>query len=290
MELGKIKKVTVIGSGLMGTGIAQVCAQSGYDVSLEDVSQAQVARGLDGIRESIKKHLVDKGKLNVGEAAELMLRIKGTTDLKEALKETDIVIEAIYEDMDLKKALFREADKIAPSGTVFASNTSSLLITEIASATGRPEKCIGMHWFYPPAVMKLVEVVRGLLTSEETYNTVIEFANHLGKVPVTVKDSPGFVVVRLLSGLIADAIRCVEEGLLSVEDLDKACRLGLNHPMGPLELGDYTGLDTYLRIFEYLYEVTGESRFKPPLLLRKMVASGHFGRKSGKGFYNYLLQ
>ncbi len=287
MRLEDIKRVGVLGCGLMGSGIAQVCAQNGYYVYVRELSSDLLARGLGSIKESIYKHMVEKGKIRSEQAEAILSRIKGTADMAEAVMNVDIVIETTPEDLETKKEVFAEVEKFSPHHTIFASNTSSLMITEIASAIKRKEKLIGMHWFYPPQVMKLVEVTRGMLTSDETYNIINEFSVKLGKVPVTSRDSPGFVVVRLLAGFMADAIRCAEAGVMSLEDIDKACKLGLNHPMGPFELMDFTGLDTYLRIYEYIYKKTGDPRFHPPLLLEKMVASGHLGRKSGRGFYHY---
>ncbi len=289
VKLDDVKRVCVLGCGLMGSGIAQVCAQHGYEVCIREISSDLLERGLNSIRESVYGHMVKKGKIGEEDAELILSRIKGAVGMAEAVRDADIIIEAVPEDLEEKRVVFVEAERYAPDHAIFASNTSSLMITEIASVLRRKDRAIGMHWFYPPQVMKLVEIVRGMLTSDETYEVIREFSFKLGKAPVTCKDSPGFVVVRLIGGFIADAIRCFEEGLMSVEDIDKACRLGLNHPMGPFELLDFVGLDTYLKIYDYVYRMTGDSRFHPPLLLRKMVAAGYLGKKSSRGFYNYSI-
>jgi len=287
LKVEEIRIVCVLGCGVMGSGIAQVCAQRGYEIHFLEKDKDLVDRGLSSIRESINTHLVKKGKMSGEEAERVLSRIRGTVDMAEAVAGADIIIEAIPEDLNLKRRVFAEAEKYSSEETIFASNTSSLMISEIAASVKRKDRVIGMHWFYPPQVMKLIEIVRGMLTSDETYNLVKDFSVRLGKVPVTSKDSPGFVVVRLVSGFLADAVRCAEEGLMSVEEIDKACRLGLNHPMGPFELLDHIGLDTYLEIYEYMFRATGDPKYRPPITLRRMVSSGYLGRKVGKGFYSY---
>ncbi|MBS7626641.1 3-hydroxyacyl-CoA dehydrogenase family protein [Candidatus Bathyarchaeota archaeon] len=285
-----MRLVCVLGCGVMGSGIAQVCAQKGYEVHFLEKNKDLVDKGLSSIRDSVHTHLVKKGKMSEEEAERALSRIRGTVDMAEAVPGADIIIEAVPEDLDLKRRIFATAEKYSREETIFASNTSSLMISEIAANVKRKDRVIGMHWFYPPQVMKLIEIVRGMLTSDETYNLVKEFSVRLGKVPVTSKDSPGFVVVRLISGFLADAVRCAEEGLMSIEEIDKACRLGLNHPMGPFELLDHIGLDTYLEIYEYMFRATGDPRYRSPITLRRMVSSGYLGRKVGKGFYDYNLK
>jgi 3-hydroxybutyryl-CoA dehydrogenase len=287
MKLEDIKQVSILGCGLMGTGIAQICAQHGYEVYVRDLTDDILAKGLNSIKESIQKHLVDKGKIERKKADDIISKIKSTTNMAVAVKNADIIIEAVPENIELKRKVFSEAEKSSPKHTIFASNTSSLMIKEISTAVNRKDRLIGMHWFYPPQVMKLIEVVKGIQTSDETYKLICDFSIDLEKVPVTSKDSPGFVVVRLISAFLAEAIRCVEEDIMTVEDIDKACKLGLNHPMGPFELLDFTGLDTYLEVYDYIYKTTGYPRFRPTSLLRKMVSSECLGRKTGKGFYNY---
>lgn len=281
----EIKQVMVIGAGQMGSGIAQVCAAAGYDVFLHDLKQEFVDRGLAGIEKNVQR-LVDKGRLSVEEKSGLLERIKPSADLQNA-KEVDVVIEAAVENMEVKKQLFAELDQIAPSHAILASNTSSLPITEIAAATSRPEQVIGMHFMNPVPVMKLVEIIRGLATKDEVYAAIEVMAKELGKVPVEVNDFPGFISNRVLMPMINEAIFTLYEGVASKEAIDEVMKLGMNHPMGPLQLADFIGLDTCLYIMETLQEGLGEDKYRPCPLLRKYVKAGWLGKKTGRGFYEY---
>ena len=280
-----IKQVMVIGAGQMGSGIAQVCAAAGYDVYLHDLKKEFVDRGLAGIEKNVQR-LVDKGRFSVEEKAGLLERIKPSADLQNA-KEVDVVIEAAVENMEVKKQLFAELDQIAPSHAILASNTSSLPITEIAAATSRPEQVIGMHFMNPVPVMKLVEIIRGLATKDEVYTAIEVMAKELGKVPVEVNDFPGFISNRVLMPMINEAIFTLYEGVASKEAIDEVMKLGMNHPMGPLQLADFIGLDTCLYIMETLQEGLGEDKYRPCPLLRKYVKAGWLGKKTGRGFYEY---
>ena len=281
----EIKQVMVIGAGQMGSGIAQVCAAAGYDVYLHDLKKEFVERGLAGIEKNVQR-LVDKGRLSVEEKAGLLERIKPSADLQNA-KEVDVVIEAAVENMEVKKQLFAELDQIAPSHAILATNTSSLPITEIAAATSRPEQVIGMHFMNPVPVMKLVEIIRGLATKDEVYAAIETMAKELGKVPVEVNDFPGFISNRVLMPMINEAIFTLYEGVASKEAIDEVMKLGMNHPMGPLQLADFIGLDTCLYIMETLQEGLGEDKYRPCPLLRKYVKAGWLGKKTGRGFYEY---
>ena len=280
-----IKQVMVIGAGQMGSGIAQVCAAAGYDVFLHDLKKEFVDRGLAGIEKNVQR-LVDKGRLSVEEKTGLLERIKPSADLQNA-KEVDVVIEAAVENMEVKKQLFAELDQIAPSHAILATNTSSLPITEIAAATSRPEQVIGMHFMNPVPVMKLVEIIRGLATKDEVYTAIEVMAKELGKVPVEVNDFPGFISNRVLMPMINEAIFTLYEGVASKEAIDEVMKLGMNHPMGPLQLADFIGLDTCLYIMETLQEGLGEDKYRPCPLLRKYVKAGWLGKKTGRGFYEY---
>jgi len=286
----EIKKVAVIGSGAMGTGIAYVCAIKGYEVSIRDINEDLVKRGTGKIREMIATG-VNRGKLTPKEAQETMKRIKGTTDIAEALKDADLVIEAVFEDMDLKKKIFKELDETCPPHTILASNTSTLSITEMASATKRPDKVVGIHFFNPAYTMKLIEVISGKQTSEETRKIATDFSVSLEKEPVQVKDTPGFIVNRILGAALGEAIYLLEEGTASAEDIDKAVVLGLNWPMGPLQLADFVGLDVVYHSGKSVAEALGEDyqrkRSQPSKLLEKMVKEGRLGMKARKGFYEY---
>lgn len=280
-----IKKVMVIGAGQMGSGIAQVCAQSGYDVMLNDMNEEALNKGI----KNIEKHLtrsVEKERLTSKEKDEVLNRLTPSQKLEDAA-DRDIVIEAVVENMDVKADVFRKLDKIAPKEAILATNTSSLPITEIAAVTERPEKVIGMHYMNPVPVMKLVEVIRGLQTSEETFDAVMDMAGKLNKTSVEVNDSPAFVANRILMPMINEAIFTVYEGVASAEDVDTVMELGMNHPMGPLTLADFIGLDTCLSIMEVLYEGFGDSKYRPCPLLRQYVKAGWLGKKSGRGFFQY---
>ena len=281
----KIKRVGVLGCGLMGSGIAQVAAQAGYETVVREVEQKFLDKGMAGIDKSLGK-FVEKGKLSAADKDACVGRLKGTTKLED-LADCDIVIEAIIENAELKKETYATLDKIVKKEALFASNTSSLTITELSMATARPKQFVGLHFFNPVPMMKLVEVVRTILTTDETFNTAFEFAKSLGKEAVSCRDNSGFIVNRLLVPYILDAIRAYEEGVGSVEDIDKAMMLGCGYPMGPFTLLDFVGLDTTYFITHVMFEEYREKRFASPALLRKMVLAGRFGRKSGAGFYDY---
>ncbi|WP_202079689.1 3-hydroxybutyryl-CoA dehydrogenase [Caldalkalibacillus salinus] len=281
----KIDKVMVIGAGQMGSGIAQVMAQAGKDVILQDLKDNFVNRGIQKIEQNLAKQ-VDKGKIDEEQKEATMLRIKPSTEIASA-KEADIVIEAAVENMEVKKNVFARLDDLAPPHAILATNTSSLPITEIAATTKRADKVIGMHFMNPVPVMKLVEVIRGLATSDEVSDAVYDLAKQLNKTPVEVNDFPGFVSNRVLMPMINEAIYTVYEGVASPEDVDKVMQLGMNHPMGPLTLADFIGLDTCLYIMETLHEGFGDDKYRPCPLLRKYVKAGWLGRKTGRGFYVY---
>lgn len=282
----EIKKICVLGAGLMGAGIAQVCAEAGFDVSMRDIEPRFVEGGLNIIKKNYER-AIGKGKMTQEKAGHLLSRVNGTIDIIEAVKGAQVVIEAVIENMDLKKEVFRELDGICPPETLFASNTSGLSITEMASVTKRPDKVIGMHFFNPVPAMKLVEIIKGQATSEETYQAIKTLSETLGKKTVLVNEAPGFVVNRIFVPMINEAIFVLQEGIASPEDIDQAMVLGVNHPMGPLALADLIGLDTLLMVQENLYREFGDSKYRPSSLLRKMVRAGHLGRKSGRGFYVY---
>ena len=278
-------KIFVLGAGTMGAGIVQAFAQKGYEVIVRDIKDEFVERGLAGINKSLSK-LVSKGKMTDETKEDILSRISGTTDMNLAA-DCDLVIEAAIENMKIKKEIFAELDKICKPETILASNTSSLSITEVASATSRPEKVIGMHFFNPAPVMKLVEIIRGMATSQETFDAVKELSLAIAKEPVEVAEAPGFVVNRILIPMINEASFILQEGIASVEDIDTAMKFGANHPMGPLALGDLVGLDVCLAIMDVLYNETGDTKYRASSTLRKYVRAGWLGRKTGRGFYNY---
>jgi 3-hydroxybutyryl-CoA dehydrogenase len=284
----EIKKVAVLGAGLMGHGIAQVAAQvAKYEVNLRDVKKEFVDRGMKMINDSLQK-FVKKEQITEAEAQQVLARIHPMLDLKEAVAEADLIIEAVPENVEIKKSVFAEVDKFAKPNAIIASNTSSISITELASATNRPEKVCGMHFFNPPQLMKLIEIIRGAKTSDETIDVIVEVSKKMGKEPVVVKkDSPGFIVNRVLIPALNEAIFLVHEGVAEPEDIDKAIKLGLNWPMGPLTLLDYVGLDTTLAIIEVFQKELGDPKYRPCPLLRQMIRAGLLGRKTGKGFYDW---
>ncbi|UJL46012.1 3-hydroxybutyryl-CoA dehydrogenase [Virgibacillus sp. NKC19-16] len=280
-----IQNVMVIGAGQMGAGIAQVCAQAGFDVLLNDMNEEALDKGLKNI-EKLLSRSVDKERITEEDKSAALNRLQPSSTLKDAVSR-DFVIEAVVENMDVKKQVFGELDVVAPKHTILASNTSSLPITEIAAATNRPDQVIGMHFMNPVPVMKLVEIIRGLQTSDETYQAIETMAKQLSKTPVEVKDFPGFVSNRVLMPMINEAIFTVYEGVASPEDIDTVMKMGTNHPMGPLTLADFIGLDTCLYIMEVLHDGFGDSKYRPCPLLRKYVKAGWLGKKSGRGFYQY---
>ena len=284
--MNDIGRVAVLGAGTMGHGIAQVCATVGCEVALYDIDEAAVGRGLDRVRQNLDKG-VELGKVTAEVRDQVVGRIRTTTSIADAVAEADLVLEAAPESMELKAKIFREVDRAAPDQALLASNTSSLSIEELARSLGDPRRFIGLHFFNPVHIMKLVEVVWGPDTSDSARMTAEAFVRRLEKEPVVVKDSPGFASSRLGILLGMEAIRMVQEGVASPEDIDKAMELGYRHPMGPLKLTDLVGLDVRLGIAEYLHETLGSEAFNPPELLRRMVAEGKLGKKSGQGFYDW---
>jgi 3-hydroxybutyryl-CoA dehydrogenase len=282
-----IRQVGVLGCGLMGSGIAQAAAAAGFTTIARDVAEPLLERGRAGILKSLGK-LVEKGKLESKSRDAAIDKLAFTTELA-ALRDCDIVIEAVTEDLDLKNGLWRELDRLCPPSTVFASNTSSLTIAAMAAATNRADRFVGLHFFNPVPLMPLVEVVRTVTTSPETFDRTFEFARALGKEPVAAVDSPGFIVNLLLVPYLLDAARAVERGVATTSDLDRAMQLGAGHPMGPLTLLDYIGLDTVVRIADIMFDAYREARFAAPPLLQRMVVAGFHGRKNGRGFYDYSV-
>ncbi|HVR42419.1 MAG TPA: 3-hydroxybutyryl-CoA dehydrogenase [Thermoanaerobaculia bacterium] len=283
--MAEIRKVGVLGCGLMGSGIAQVAAQAGFETVVREVDQKFLDKGFGGIGRSLAK-FVEKGKLAASDRDSILGRLKGTTSLDD-LADCDLVIEAIIENVEVKKETYAALDRIVKKEAIFASNTSSLTITELSMATARPQRFVGLHFFNPVPIMKLVEVVRTILTTDAAFDRAFAFAKSLGKEPIACRDNSGFIVNRLLVPYLLDAIRGCEEGIGSIEDIDKGMVLGCGHPMGPLTLLDFVGLDTTYSIARIMFEEYREKRFAPPPLLRKMVLAGRHGRKSGAGFYDY---
>lgn len=280
-----INKIMVIGAGQMGGGIAQVAAQTGLTVVLNDIDATLISNRMAFIDKTLSRN-VEKGRITEVEKQEALARLIPSTDLQDA-DDVDFVVEAASEKMEIKAQIFRKLDEIARPGVILATNTSSLPITEIAAATGRPESVIGMHFMNPVPVMTLVEIIRGIATSNGVYQTVEDLAKAMGKTPVEVNDYPGFISNRVLMPMINEAIYCVYEGVAEAEAVDQVMKLGMNHPMGPLTLADFIGLDTCLAIMEVLYEGFADSKYRPCPLLRKMVKAGWLGKKSGQGFYTY---
>jgi len=279
------RTIGLVGAGTMGSGIAQAGALSGYDVTMQDISDEQVAKGIKGITNSLER-LAARDKISSANQSSALARIRGTTTLDD-LSECDVVIEAATENIDLKIAVFGQLDTLCKSNTILASNTSSLSITRLAAATRRPDRVIGLHFFNPVPIMKLVEIVRALQTSDETFTEMDTLTRQLGKEPVSVQDSPGFVVNRMLVPMINEAIFVLHEGLASAEEIDTAMKLGANHPIGPLALADMIGVDVCLFVMEILHNDFADSKFRPCPLLKKMVNAGYLGRKSGRGFFDY---
>ena len=284
-QAGEIRRVGVLGGGLMGSGIAQVAAQAGFTTVLREISDTICQRARGGIEKTLAKG-IEKGKVTTAQRDEAMGRLSFTTEVA-ALRDCDIVIEAVIEDLDIKNGMWKELDALCPQHTIFASNTSSLTIAAMAAATARPDRMVGLHFFNPVPLMKLVEVVKTVTTSEATFQRAYDFSRRLGKEPIRAKDNSGFVVNLLLVPYLIDAINALESGVASIEDIDKGMQLGTGYPMGPFTLLDFVGLDTTYKIAEIMFDEYREKRYAPPPLLKRMVLAGMYGRKSGKGFYDY---
>ncbi|AGK61196.1 3-hydroxyacyl-CoA dehydrogenase [Archaeoglobus sulfaticallidus PM70-1] len=294
VDISDIKKIGVLGAGVMGHGIAQVCARSGYETVLVDIKEEFLKKAVDIIKSGpfgLEK-LVQKGKINEEEMHEVLARIKTSTSM-DVLKDVDFLIESIPEDIELKKKVYTQLDKICKAETIFASNTSGIMISDLASAVDRKDRFIGMHWFNPPPVMKLIEVVRGALTSDETFNITVELSKKLGKVPVEAADGPGFFTTRFINCWLVEAIRLFETGIAGIKEIDDMCKMAFGFPMGPFELMDLIGLDTMFHIGEYMYEETRDPHYAPPVTLKKLILSGYIGDKKLKkgskgGWYDYF--
>lgn len=280
-----IKRVGIIGAGTMGNGIAQICAASGLSVALVDISDTAIQRGVDAVTGNLDR-LIKKEKLTPQGKSEILGRIKGSVDYA-VFKDVDIVIEAATENRDLKVKILRQVDALAASGTIISTNTSSISITELAAAVSNPQRFVGLHFFNPVPVLALVEIIGGLQTADETVKKVSDFAKAIGKTPIAVKNSPGFVVNRILVPMINEAVMALQEGVASADDIDTAMKLGTNQPLGPLALADLIGLDTVLSVMKVFVDGFGDPKYRPAPLLMEMVAAGHLGRKTGKGFHTY---
>nr|MDO8133847.1 3-hydroxyacyl-CoA dehydrogenase NAD-binding domain-containing protein [Candidatus Njordarchaeum guaymaensis] len=289
MRIEDVKKIVVLGSGIMGSGISEAAAKAGYRVAMTDVSEELVKHGLESIKASLNR-IINRGKITKADADAALSRIKGTTDMREAARDAQVVIEAITEDISLKKKVFKELDEICPKETVIASNTSAIMITDLASATKRGDRFIGMHFFSPAQIMKLVEIIRGAETSDETFQLIRDLSVKFNKVPIAVNDSPGFFTTRYITACAAEAVRLFESGIAGIKDIDTMCKLAFNFPAGPIELADFVGLDTMLHVLEYLHAETGDAHYAPPLIVKKLVKSGFKGFKPGSkgGFYEYF--
>lgn len=285
MDVEEIKKIGVVGAGTMGHGIAQVMAQSGFEVWIRDIEEGLLEKAVKSIDSSLKRS-AEKERISEEQKENILDRIHTTLNLDD-LEGCGVIIEAVVEDVEIKKEVFSDLDEICGPETILASNTSTIPITELASATERPENFIGMHFFNPVSLMDLVEVIRGLETEDTTTETILSLTRQIGKEPVEVKDSPGFAVNRMLIPMINEAVFTLHEGVASKEDIDKVMKMGANHPMGPLELADMIGLDVVLEIMEVLHEEMGDDKYRPCPLLRKMVRAGKLGKKTGEGFYDY---